>query len=138
MENNESSIVLEGVWIDGMASLQQQLLKVLHVEPSAVRSDHFAEDLRRYLHQLPEPPREVIWKDHWLSCRKMRFAPVPMIIEYISLGPGYSNMMRDAVNAKADMQAAEHHRLSQEPLARLLAEIDVLFAGLGLKVTVED
>jgi len=135
MEKQPKPIILEGLQIDGMAALQEQLLKVLHVNAADIRPEHFADDLLWYLDQMPDRPRELVWNDHWFSCRKMRHTLVPVQFDYIVLGPGHSNMMNDAVNAKAEIQAAQHWEASTEPLKKLLKEIDVLFGQLGLKAT---
>lgn len=134
MDRFPKTIELDGLWIDSMDALKKALLKALHLTPENVREDHFEEDLRPWIEQLGHPAPEVIWKYHSISRGKMRFVLVPMVIEFIST-PGMSNMMFDAVNTQADMQAAEHDRISQEPLMKLLAEIDALFGRLGLKVT---
>lgn len=134
MEQFPKTIELNGLWIDSMDNLKKELLKALHLNPENVRADHFEEDLLPWIQQLGNPTPEVVWKCHSISRDKMRFVLVPTVIEFIST-PGMSNMMFDAVNAKADRQAAEHRRISQEPLEKLLAEIDAFFGRLGLRVT---
>ncbi len=130
-------IELEGLWIDSMDGLKKELLKALGLKPQDVRIDYFEEDLLPWIQQLGGPPLDVTWKNHYISRQKMRFTLVPITIEFISV-PGGSNMMFDAVNGDADAQAARHHVESQAPLDALLAEINALFARLGLRVTYEE
>lgn len=130
-------VIMEGLFIDGMAAFRTELRKALGIQPAQLSEGNFAEDLRDELKRLKNPPREVLWKDFWISCRKMRHTLVPVKFDYIILPPGHSNMMRDAVNGHAEMQAAQHWKDSQEPLDNLLKEFERIFAMAGLTVVYE-